>query len=174
MLMEGTMTALLIKYWKPLAMMLALLLIWLHGDHNGSARENRKWEFRSALIQKANAEETARLERKYRKMEQDWQTAADLLATEAYTDLKEKERENDKLRAAVAAGTVRLRLKATCPEVPGAAASGEPGPVDNGVWPELDAAAGPAYFSLRSGIIRKEAQLSACQGLLRLRSAEAK
>lgn len=165
------MTALLIKYWKPLAMMIALLLIWLHGDHNGAARENRKWEFRYAIMRQANAEETARLERKYRKMEQDWQTAADLLATESFADMQEKERENEKLRAAVAAGTVRLRLKATCPEVPGPAASGEPGPVDNGGGAELDAVSRQHYHSLRSGIIRKEAQLSACQGLLRLRDS---
>ncbi|WP_073105017.1 lysis system i-spanin subunit Rz [Pollutimonas bauzanensis] len=57
--------------------------------------------------------------------------------------LKEKQDENEKLNAAVAAGTVRLRLAATC-------TTG----VDDGGTAELNATARPTYNALRAGIAK--------------------
>lgn len=87
--------------------------------------------------------------------------ATDQQHTEA---LREKDHEIARLRAAVAAGTVRLRVNATCPGVPTAA--GDPG-VDPGPAPELGRAAVEDYFVLRDGINRQYEQLTACQSILR-------
>lgn len=87
--------------------------------------------------------------------------AIDQAHTEA---LKEKDHEIARLRAAVAAGSVRLRVNATCPGLP--AAAGDPG-VDTGPAPELGRAAVQDYFVLRDGINRQYEQLTACQSILR-------
>lgn len=72
------------------------------------------------------------------------------------------------LRDRVASGNVRLRIAAHCPNsVPQAASS--PG-MDSGAGPELDPAARPAYFALRTGILAIAGRLAACQDELRLRA----
>ena len=76
--------------------------------------------------------------------------------------------ETDRIAAGVHAGTVRLRVAASCPprpapgpNVPGAAAA--PG-VGDGAAAELDAAARPDYFALRAGIERCQSALAMMQG----------
>lgn len=80
-----------------------------------------------------------------------------------------KENETSALERAVADGTKRLRVKATCPAavradgtIPGGAVSGTA---------ELDPVAQRAYLSLRRGLDRQYAELQFCRSELRKRSA---
>lgn len=130
--------------------------------HTAAARD-----LREATADAAHAREVARLEARNRETERGWAAAASLLEQNGYAALQEKQHEIDRLRAAADSGAVRLRVAATCPgrgEVPGAAASAGLG---DGAGPELDAAARPAYFALRSGIDTVTQQLTTCQALLR-------
>lgn len=81
--------------------------------------------------------------------------------------------ENDRLRAAVGAGTLRLRVRAACPATPAgsdvptttpAAGLGDAGSA------ELDPAAGQDVLDLRAGIERAERALRAMQAYGRLLS----
>lgn len=83
-------------------------------------------------------------------------------------EMRKAHEENDRLRGAVDAGAVRLRVAARCPD-PDAAGLPRPAAgagVDHGTGAELDPAARPAYFALRGGLNRKKAQLAACQRIL--------
>lgn len=79
-----------------------------------------------------------------------------------------KENETSALERAVADGTKRLRVKASCPAVradgtiSGGAVSGTA---------ELDPAARQDYFALRRGLDRQFAELQFCRSELRKRSA---
>lgn len=80
-----------------------------------------------------------------------------------------KENETNALERAVADGTKRLRVKASCPTVradgtvPGGAVSGTA---------ELTAEAGRAYWDLRRGLDRQYAELQFCRSELKKRSAK--
>lgn len=80
-----------------------------------------------------------------------------------------KENETSALERAVADGTKRLRVKASCPAVradgtvPGGAVQGTA---------ELTAEAGRAYWDLRRGLDRQYAELQFCRSELRKRSAK--
>lgn len=69
--------------------------------------------------------------------------------------------ENIALAAAVAAGTKRLRVAASCP-VPSTETTG----LGDAAGPELNAAARPTYYALRDGLARQAEQLAACQSIL--------
>jgi len=81
-----------------------------------------------------------------------------------------KENETSALERAVADGTKRLRVKASCPAVradgtiSGGAVSGTA---------ELDASVRSDYFALRRGLDRQFAELQFCRSELRKRSAKA-
>lgn len=80
-----------------------------------------------------------------------------------------KENETSALERAVADGTKRLRVKATCP--PAVRADGTlPGGAVSGTA-ELDATAQRAYLSLRRGLDRQYAELQFCRSELRKRSS---
>lgn len=80
-----------------------------------------------------------------------------------------KENETSALERAVANGTKRLRIKASCPAVhadgtvPGGAVSGTA---------ELDPAVRRDYFLLKRGLDRQYAELQFCRSELRKRSAK--
>jgi hypothetical protein len=80
-----------------------------------------------------------------------------------------KENETSALERAVADGTKRLRVKASCPAVradgtvPGGAVSGTA---------ELTADASAAYWDLRRGLDRQFAELQFCRSELRKRSSQ--
>lgn len=80
-----------------------------------------------------------------------------------------KENETNALERAVADGTKRLRVKASCPTVradgtlPGGAVSGTA---------ELEPAARSDYFLLKKGLDRQFAELRFCRSELRKRSAK--
>jgi len=80
-----------------------------------------------------------------------------------------KENETSALERAVADGTKRLRVKASCPAVradgtiPGGAVSGTA---------ELDASVRSDYFLLKKGLDRQYAELQFCRSELKKRSAK--
>jgi len=87
---------------------------------------------------------------------------------EQYALLRDAEKQNNQLRADVAAGRKRLRVNATCPA--SSDRLSETGPstsVDNGSAPELNSDARQSYYSLRDGIERVIKQLLACQSRLK-------
>ena len=80
-----------------------------------------------------------------------------------------KENETSVLERAIADGTKRLRVKASCPAVP------SDGTVSGGAGrgtAELEPAAQRAYLSLRRGLDRQYAELQFCRSELRKRSAK--
>lgn len=80
-----------------------------------------------------------------------------------------KENETSALERAIADGTKRLRVKASCPAVPAdGAVSGGTG---EGTA-ELEPAAQRAYWDLRRGLDRQFAELQFCRSELRKRSAK--
>ena len=86
--------------------------------------------------------------------------ARDALDRKYFEEMADAKHENEGLRAAVAAGTSRLLVRATCPKLPTAA--GTTG-LDDATEPALTAAAGQDYFSLRDQIITTEKQLAGLQ-----------
>lgn len=79
-----------------------------------------------------------------------------------------KENETSALERAVADGTKRLRIKASCPAV--RADGTVPGGAGEGTA-ELTAEAGRAYWDLRRGLDRQYAELQFCRSELRKRSS---
>jgi prophage endopeptidase len=105
---------------------------------------------------------------KARHTEEQWQqNVADLDAQHA-KELNDAKQENDRLRAAVDAGTVQLRVHAKCSAVSNsvpasAAASG----VADGSTVELDSAARQDYFALRAAIKHDQAEILGLQDYVR-------
>lgn len=79
-----------------------------------------------------------------------------------------KENETSALERAVADGTKRLRIKASCPAVP--ATGTVPGGAVSGTA-ELDASVRSDYFELKRGLDRQYGELQFCRSELRKRSA---
>ncbi len=76
-------------------------------------------------------------------------------------ELSDAREEINSLRADVAAGNKRLRVKAVCPvAVPGAASAAR---VDDAIGAELDPVARSDYFALRERVILTEKRLSGLQ-----------
>lgn len=98
---------------------------------------------------------------------------ADAFALIDATHTKEREAaraENDRLRADVERGAVRLRVAARCPSV--LSAPGIGAGLGDGAAAELAADARPDYFALRAGIVGQRTQLMACQDALRAERRE--
>ena len=94
-------------------------------------------------------------------------------ANDRHTDeLRKAQNETNSLRDRLRAGSIGLRIAATCPEsrLGPQAASGAR--VDSGTGAELGETARRAYFALRDGIDRASAQLAACQDELKLRTLD--
>lgn len=83
--------------------------------------------------------------------------------------LRTAQNETNRLRDCLRSGACGLRIAAVCPPAGSPAVAAGPG-VDTGAGARLDGAAESAYFALRDGIDRAQAQLAACQGELRLRA----
>lgn len=136
--------------WGLIARVVAALLlvaaVWVGGYRTAErafkAKEVQALQESIALRDK-HAAEVAQIDRTY--------TAA----------LEAARNENQALAAAVAAGTKRLRVAASCP-VP----AGQPASVGDATGPELNAAARPTYYALRDGLARQAEQLAACQSIL--------
>jgi hypothetical protein len=90
-----------------------------------------------------------------------------LVDTTKTAQLTKAQNENKSLAARIAAGSVGLRIDATCPSAgTGQAESAESGGVDSPAGAQLSAAAGQAYSALRENITTTEVTLQACQGAL--------
>jgi hypothetical protein len=84
-------------------------------------------------------------------------------------ELRAAQNETNLLRTRVNAGSLGLRVAATCPDLSQIAPA--PGSrVDTGTGAELAGTAQQAYFALRDGIDTVDAKLAACQDELRLRT----
>lgn len=120
----------LIKYWKPLAVLILLMMVWLHGDHNGAERVDSRWQLVSAKAASKAARNALAAERKARKQEQEWVAAFDLSATLHQETLRDSNARRDRIIAGLRAGRLRL---STCPGLPEAAAHpGEPEAAETG------------------------------------------
>lgn len=150
------MTALIPLPYRILAVLLLIAACIGFGWVKGCEHTNQAWE-----LKQARAEQAAELDAQRKTAAFN---AADIAHTKA---LQEKQDEIDRLSAAVADGTVRLRIAAHCPVQAAATGAG----MDPGSGPELDASARPAYFALRSGLARQAEQLKGCQDLLQLERA---
>ena len=104
------------RCWKPLAVLLLLLAVWLHGDHHGDTRRDREWSARWHRHVAEDSQQVAAAERQAREEEQKWAALYDATTTQLE---KEKDATDQKLAAALAryrAGGLHLP---TCPAAPG-------------------------------------------------------
>lgn len=126
-----------------------------------------RWEARQAdLVEQYRAAEALAADAA-RRQSAEWAAKAIDLDRAHTAKLFEAQNEIDALRSAVAAGSKRLHVRATCPPaagVPGAPTA--PG-VDDGAAPRLAADAEQYYFTLISQLSRMEEQLRACQGWIK-------
>lgn len=162
--MIGPATALAVARglsWKMIGYIALAGVIFAAGWAVNGWRWEKRWaEGETDLARAREASLTAALEREH--VLQDAFRLLDEQETEAR---RKTEDENRRLRDAVAAGDVRLRVAAHCPAatMPGTAAG--PG-LDHGAGAELDPAARPTYHALREGLERVGGKLSACQARL--------
>lgn len=90
-----------------------------------------------------------------------------LVDTTKTAQLTKAQNENKSLAARIAAGSVGLRIDATCSSAgTGQAESAESSGVDSPAGAQLSAVAGQAYSALRESITTTEITLQACQGAL--------
>lgn len=153
--------------WKAIGYGAAAVGIFLAGWWVNGWRWEAKWNDREAELAKAHAQTLS----EYREREHVLQDALALVDIERTAERTKAREENDRLRAAVDAGAVRLRIRAACPspELPQAASG--PG-VGDRAQAELAADARQDYFALRSGIVEVEKALAACQDILRKERAQ--
>lgn len=150
-------------YWKPAAVLIALLLIWLHGDRHGTQQERAKWE----LVTTRDAAKAARIavqaERQARDQEQKWASAMDATAAALIQEKTDVEAHRDRLLAAARSGG--LRVPSACPRLP-EAASGSPSGDATAGW-QIPGAAGEPFAEFLIGEAARAdqiaAQLAACQ-----------
>lgn len=108
---------LLRAYWRPLAVVTLLLLVWLHGDHHGTKQERQRWELQSAKSAQAA-----------RKKEQELADFSGLLALNMQEFKDEKLAQRDRIIADLRSGRLSFSPGCGVPEAaanPGAAAQAE-------------------------------------------------
>lgn len=122
-----------------------------------------RWEARQAdLIEQYRAAEALAADAA-RKQSAEWAAkAADLDRTHT-AKLTEARNEIDALRSAVAAGSKRLHVRATCPPAAGLPGTPAAPGVGDGAAPRLAADAEQDYFTLLSQLSRMDEQMRACQ-----------
>jgi len=134
----------------------------------GAAWKTQGWRYgeRIADMKRATAEAEAAASAAAKEQSEETQRRVAVIDAHRTKELTDARTDNDRLRAAVADGSRRLRIaiqsQPACPSGP-AANSG----VDSGASAELAPSARRAYFALRSGLIEQEAKLAACQEILR-------
>lgn len=153
--MMGPVIAWLRRNLAPLLAGLCLLLGF------GAAWQAQDWRY-GARLAEIRAGQAEALTLAYRGRDEQARRLADIDAR-ATAELKEANDEIDRLAAAVAAGEQRLLVAATCPSLPTPAGSAG---LDPGAACRLTGAAEQDYYTLRRGIERVTAQLTACQAIL--------
>ena len=152
---------------KGAAVLVLLLVVYLTGDHNGDTRRDREWSARWHQHVAEDATQWAAQEAAHRKQQEEDAALIALLEAQGYAALQENHREIEKLRAAVAAGAVRVRVKARCPSVPATPGAPQDPGLGDGAAAELDPAARQDYLDLRAGIGHQFQQLTTCQVMLK-------
>ena len=102
----------MIKYWKPLTVLLLLLAVWLHGDHNGAERVDSRWELASSRQAAKAAQNALQAERTAREQERMWVAAYDLAITLEQQETARVRTQKDRIIAGLRAGRLHLT---TCP-----------------------------------------------------------
>ena len=128
---------LLRRFWKPAAVLLLLLVTWLHGHHTGDVSRDREWSARWHQHIAEDMEQVAKAEAAARDQEAKWAAAFDVSAKIQHEELTNVQKHRDRLLADLRAG--RLRLQA-CPaaRLPEAAAdSGQPAAREEGGQPAM-------------------------------------
>ena len=128
---------LLRRFWKPAAVLLLLLVTWLHGHHTGDTSSDREWSSRWHQHIAEDMEQVAKYEAAARDQEQKWAAAFDVSAQIQHEELTNAQKHRDRLLADLRAG--RLRLQA-CPaaQVSDAPAdSGKPSTAETGGQPAM-------------------------------------
>ena len=118
------MIELLRRFWKPAAVLLLLLVTWLHGHHTGDVSRDREWSARWHQHIAEDATYAAAAATAARDQEQKWAAAFDVSAKIQHEELTNVQKHRDRLLADLRAG--RLRLQA-CP-----AAQVSDAPADSG------------------------------------------
>lgn len=124
-----------------------------------------RWDARMNDLRRTYAEATTKASEEARERESVLAEALAIIDAERTAERTKADEENARLRAAVDAGVKRLRVNVRCPapRLPEAPAGSG---VDHGAGAELDPSTRPDYFALRSGLIRVEAKLKACQAII--------
>jgi prophage endopeptidase len=138
-------------------------------EHARRVAEVNALKAQYALEKKALSDAATEASEKARKIEADWQQSVADLDRQHTKEMQDAKQENERLRAAVDAGAVQLRVRAKCPAAPAgdvrsaAAAAG----VDDDGTVELDAGARQHYFALRDGIKHDREVILGLQGYVR-------
>lgn len=126
------MWPLVLRYWKPIGVLLIVAGVWLHGDYHGAGQVQGKWDQSVAEIAEANAVARADAERIQRTEEQrrtDWAAGVQRDATQALekvrTDADGAVADAQRLRGELAKLQARLSGtgKATGPTISSASAT---------------------------------------------------
>lgn len=117
--------AFLRTYWRPLAVLILLMLLSTCCYQKGAEHERVKWQAKLSAMREQAAYNQAQAEAKARKQEADWAAAFDLSATiyqESYNDLQKR---RDRIIADMRSGRVSLKpARCGVPQAP--ANSGQP------------------------------------------------
>lgn len=135
------------------SLVVASALLWWQLDRKTEQLGNVQTELKQEEAKTASLRETMRLQR---------ELTADAEAIDARItqELTDAQAENDRLAAAVAAGTQRLRVAASCHRVPDTTGTER---VDDAGTAELAAGARQDYYALRRQITLTEAALAGLQ-----------
>ena len=144
------------------AKIVAVVAVFFAGWLINGWRWESKWTERELMLTEARAA----LVDQYREREQTLQAHVAQIDAEHTNKLREATDENDRLRAAVDAGSKRLLVRARCPATPGVPQATPGASVDNGARAELDPSARSTHYALRAGLKRAEEKLAACQETL--------
>ena len=124
------------RFWKPAAVLLLLLVTWLHGHHTGDVSRDREWSARWHQHIAEDMEQVAKAEAAARDQEQKWAAAFDAAASISHEEMKNVQAHRDRLLADLRSGRVRLQA---CP-----AARLPEAPADSGQSPESSNSGQPA------------------------------
>lgn len=157
------MIVLLLRYWWAFAIAALLAATYAFGHHAGAVSVQADWDAQRVKTAEATTEYFNKLNDAAAKAREETEQIR-----QVFIDYKAgKENETDRLERAVANGDKRLRVKASCPGVPGTGAL--PSGTASGTV-ELDASARRDYFALRRGIDQQYGLLQFCRAELRKRS----
>lgn len=153
------MIAVALTYWRQAAAILLLTAAFA----GGWTANGWRWQARQAEAEAA-AYAAARLAQdSARQQSAAWAAEAAAADTRHITALREAQNEIDRLRADVAAGAVRLRVRAVCPAAAGVPGTPAASGVGDGAAPRLEGDAEQHYYTLLSQLSLMESQLRACQ-----------